>query len=84
VKAAAAHTDAEAPFSEGRADFDCKLQRVAFHYLTDATVIYNLKDQFMGLRFEEMPSDQAAIVADWLKAAVPSTHNPAPVGTLTH
>ncbi len=37
--------------------------------LTDATVIYNLKDQFMGISFEEMPPDQAAILAAWMNAA---------------
>ena len=36
---------------------------------THATVIYNLKDQIMGLRFVEIPSDQATVLADWMKAA---------------
>jgi hypothetical protein len=36
---------------------------------THATVIYNLKDQFMGLCFVEMPPDQAAILTGWIKAA---------------
>jgi hypothetical protein len=37
--------------------------------LTNATVVYNLKDQFMGICFKEMPPDQAAILAGWIKAA---------------
>jgi hypothetical protein len=39
---------------------------------TNATVTYNLEDQVMGLCFEEMPSDQAAILASWMKDAVNS------------
>jgi hypothetical protein len=35
----------------------------------------------MGLRFDEMSPDQAAIVSGWLKAAIESTRNPDPVGT---
>lgn len=38
---------------------------------THATVVYNLKDQVMGLRFEEMPPEQGTILAGWMKAAVP-------------
>ena len=38
--------------------------------LTNATVVYNLKDQFMGICFEEMPPDQRAILAGWIKAAI--------------
>lgn len=37
--------------------------------LTNATVVYNLKDQFMGICFEEMPADQRAILAGWIRAA---------------
>jgi hypothetical protein len=37
---------------------------------THATVIYNLKDQFMGLCFAEIPPDQTAILAGWIKAAI--------------
>ena len=36
--------------------------------LTNATVVYNLKDKFMGISFEEMPPDQAAILAGWDKS----------------
>ena len=39
---------------------------------THAFVVYNLKDQFMGLCFVEMPPGQAAILAGWMKAAMPS------------
>jgi hypothetical protein len=37
--------------------------------VTDATVVYNLKDQFMGICFEEMPPDQKAILSNWIKTA---------------
>lgn len=37
----------------------------------NATVIYNLKDQIMGLCFAEMSADQKATVAAWIKAAIP-------------
>ena len=37
---------------------------------TIATVVYNLNDQIMGLRFAEMTADQAAILADWIKAEI--------------
>jgi len=56
------------PFSEGtRILLEITKNGVAL--LTDATVIYNLKDQFMGISFEEMPPDQAAILAGWMNAA---------------
>jgi hypothetical protein len=68
------------PFSEGtRILLEITKNGVAL--LTNATVVYNLKDQFMGICFEEMPSDQAAIVSCWLKAVIESTRNPDPVGT---
>jgi PilZ domain len=38
---------------------------------TCATVAYNLKVQVMGVSFEEMPTEQAAILAIWIKAAMP-------------
>jgi len=69
-----------APFSQGtRILLEITKNNVSF--LTSATVVYNLKDQFMGLRFEEMSPDQAAIIAGWLRAAIQSTRNPHPVGT---
>lgn len=39
--------------------------------LTNATVIYNLKDQLMGLCFGEMAPEQKAILASWISAASP-------------
>jgi PilZ domain len=39
---------------------------------THAFVVYNLKDQFTGLCFVEMPPSQVAILAGWMKAAMPS------------
>jgi hypothetical protein len=56
------------PFSEGtRILLEITKNGVALS--TNASVVYNLKDQFMGIRFEEMPPDQAAILADWIRAA---------------
>ena len=44
---------------------------------TNATVIYNLKDQIMGVCFAELPPDQAAILSGWIKAAtVPVNSRP--------
>jgi c-di-GMP-binding flagellar brake protein YcgR len=70
----------KAPFSQGTRIM-LEITKNGVSFLTHATVVYNLKDQFMGLRFEEMSPDQAAIVAEWLKGAVPSTRHPDPVGT---
>jgi hypothetical protein len=56
------------PFSEGTGIL-LEITRNDVSLLTNATVVYNLKDQFMGIRFEEMPPDQAAILAGWIKAA---------------
>ena len=39
--------------------------------VTHATVIYNLKDQLMGLCFGEMAAQQKAILASWISAASP-------------
>ena len=59
------------PFSEGTRIL-LEITKKDFSLVTNATVIYNLKDQFMGIRFEEMPPDQAAILARWIKAATDS------------
>lgn len=39
--------------------------------VTHATVIYNLKDQLMGLCFAEMAPEQKEILASWISAASP-------------
>jgi hypothetical protein len=39
--------------------------------LTNATVIYNLKDQLMGLCFGEMAPEQKATLASWIQGASP-------------
>ena len=39
--------------------------------VANATVIYNLKDQLMGLCFGEMALEQKAILASWISAASP-------------
>ena len=40
--------------------------------ITNATVVYNLKDQFMGICFEEMPPEQRATLVGWIKASARS------------
>ena len=35
----------------------------------DATVVYNLRDQIVGVCFAEMKAEQAAVHAGWIKAA---------------
>jgi len=56
------------PFSEGT-QILLEITKNGVSLLTHATVVYNLKDKFMGICFEEMPPDQAAILAGWIKAA---------------
>jgi PilZ domain-containing protein len=61
------------PFSEGTRIL-LEITKNGVSLLTKATVVYNLKDQFMGICFEEMLPDQAAILATWIKTAnTPST-----------
>jgi hypothetical protein len=68
-----------APFSQGTRIL-LEITKNGVSFLMNASVVYNLKDQFMGLRFEEMSPEQEALIAGWLKAAVQSTRNPNPVG----
>jgi c-di-GMP-binding flagellar brake protein YcgR len=68
------------PFSPGT-QILLEITKNGVSLLTHAAVVYNLKDQFMGLRFDEMSPDQAVIVSSWLKATIESTRNPDPVGT---
>lgn len=56
------------PFSEGTRIL-LEITKNGVSLLTKATVVYNLKDQFMGICFEEIPPDQAGILAGWIKAA---------------
>ena len=56
------------PFSEGTRIL-LEINKNGVSLVTNATVVYNLKDQFMGIRFEGMPPDQAAILASWIRAA---------------
>jgi len=57
------------PFSPGT-QILLEITKNGVSLLTHATVVYNLKDQFMGICFSEMPSDQTAILAGWIKAAI--------------
>jgi c-di-GMP-binding flagellar brake protein YcgR len=63
-----------APFSPGTRIL-LEITKNGVSLRTEATVIYNLKDQIMGLRFLEMPPEQAAILARWIKAAIPLPHS---------
>jgi hypothetical protein len=56
------------PFSEDT-KIMLEITKNGVSLVTNATVVYNLKDQFMGICFEEMPPDQATILADWIRAA---------------
>jgi len=56
------------PFSEGTRIL-LEIWKNGVTLLTNAIVVYNLKDQFMGICFEELPPDQAAILAGWIKTA---------------
>ena len=47
------------PFSEGTRIL-LEIAKNGVSLLTNATVVYNLKDQFMGICFDKMPPDQAA------------------------
>jgi len=67
------------PFSEGTRIL-LEITKNGVSLLTNATVVYNLKDQFMGICFEEMRSDQVAILAGWIKAATVQV-NPRPTST---
>jgi hypothetical protein len=57
-----------APFSPGTRIL-LEITKDGVSLQTHATVIYNLKDQFMGLCFAEITPDQTAILAGWIKAA---------------
>jgi len=67
------------PFSEGTRIL-LEIAKNGVTLLTNATVVYNLKDQFMGICFDALPPDQAAILADWIKAAT-ALVNPHPTST---
>ena len=60
-----------APFSQGTKVL-LEITKNGVSLRTHAFVVYNLKDQFMGLCFVEMPPSQAAILAGWLKDATAS------------
>ena len=67
------------PFSEGTR-IRLEITKNDVSLVTNAIVVYNLKDQFMGISFEEIPPDQAAILAGWIKAATVQV-NPRPTST---
>jgi len=69
------------PFSAGT-QILLEITKNGVSLLTKATVVYNLKDQFMGIRFEEMPPDQAAILCR-LDKSCNRSGQPWPDGSLT-
>src|SRR5438270_11446234 len=62
-----------APFSPGTRIL-LQITKTGVSLSTYATVIYNLKDEVMGLCFEDMPLDQSSILDRWSKAAIPIAH----------
>lgn len=56
------------PFSEGTRIL-LEITKNGVSLLTNATVVYNLKDKFMGICFDEMPPDQATVLRGWVEAA---------------
>ena len=56
------------PFSAGT-PIRLEITRDGVSLETNATVIYNLRDQVMGLCFAEMPAEQGSILAAWLRSA---------------
>jgi hypothetical protein len=58
----------KAPVSEGT-EVLLEITKDGALLRTQATVLYNLKDEIIGLRFADMPPDRAAILAAWIKAA---------------
>jgi hypothetical protein len=57
-----------APFSPGT-PIRLEIRKDGDSLETDATVIYNLKDQILGIHFAEMAAQQQALLAKWIKAA---------------
>jgi len=58
------------PFSAGTQVL-LEITKAGVSLVTHATVIYNLKDQLMGLCFAEMPPEQKATLTSWIQAASP-------------
>jgi hypothetical protein len=58
------------PFSQGIRIL-LEITKNGVSLLTNATVVYNLKNQFLGICFDEMSRVQAAILAGWTKASIP-------------
>ena len=59
------------PFSQGTPIL-LEITRDGVSMRTHAFVAYNLKNQFMGLCFLKMLPSQEAILAGWMRAAMPS------------
>lgn len=60
------------PFSAGTPIL-LEITKDGVSLVTNATVIYNLKDQVMGLCFADMNAEPRSILAGWIRAATPST-----------
>jgi PilZ domain len=59
-----------APFSPGT-QILLEVTKDGVSLRANATVIYNLKEQVMGVRFDEMSPEHAAVLAGWMKARMP-------------
>jgi hypothetical protein len=58
------------PFSAGTPVL-LEITKGSASLVTNATVIYNLKDQLRGICFAEMAPEQKATLASWISAASP-------------
>ena len=57
-----------APFSPGT-PIRLEISKDGESLHTEATVIYNLKDQILGVRFDEVTAQQQSQLAKWIAAA---------------
>ena len=71
-----------APFSPGT-PIRLEITKNEVSLAAHATVIYNLRDQVMGLHFAEMEPGQYAILARWLVAAISAAQRSPGAGLLT-
>lgn len=59
-----------APFSPGT-EVRLEITKNGVTLAANATVVYNLKDQIMGLQFAELGAEQETLLRNWIKAAMP-------------
>jgi hypothetical protein len=49
-----------------------EIKKDGIHFVTRATVAYNLEAKAMGVVFLNVPSEQISILAGWLQTAIPA------------